>query len=118
MVTETPDNFTEETNPARDQDSFTEYIDDALTKKEPIIILHQDWAGHYLVIIGHDTMGTEYTGDDVLIIADPYDTTDHRQDGYNIWSLERFYSLFTTKVELILDDTQNRLFFIRVKRAN
>lgn len=35
-------------------------------------------------------MGTETTADDVVIIADPYDTTDHRQDGYTTLSAERF----------------------------
>jgi hypothetical protein len=36
-----------------------------------------DWGGHWQVIIGYDTMGTEVEQDDVLIVADPYDTTDH-----------------------------------------
>jgi hypothetical protein len=48
-----------------------------------------DWGGHYQVIIGYDTLGTEITADDVLILADPYDTTDHHQDGYLIQSAER-----------------------------
>ena len=34
-------------------------------------------------------MGTEGTQDDVLIIADPYDTTDHNQYGYVIKGFER-----------------------------
>ena len=31
---------------------------------------------------------------DVLILADPYDTTDHNQDGYNIVSASRFYYMW------------------------
>ena len=41
-----------------------------------------DWGGHWQVIIGLDTIGTDDTEDDVLVMADPYDTTDHYQDGY------------------------------------
>ena len=40
--------------------------------------------------IGYDTMGTEYEGDDVLIVADPFNTTDHNQDGYGVYDMERF----------------------------
>ena len=61
-----------------------------LRQGKPVIIGWQDWGGHYQVAIGYDDMGTETTQDDVLIIADPYDTTDHCQDGYTTLSLERF----------------------------
>jgi len=57
-----------------------------------------DWGGHWQVIVGYDNMGTETTQDDVIIVADPYDTTDHNQDGYVIEGFERlvygFYSSF------------------------
>ncbi len=32
--------------------------------------------------------------DDVLIFAEPYDTGDHKQDGYAIGSLDRFYFMW------------------------
>ena len=54
-----------------------------------------DWGGHWQVIIGYDTMGTETTQDDVIIVADPYDTTDHNQDGYGVYGAERFLYNFT-----------------------
>ena len=116
FITESNENFTNETLPLKTEESFTKYIDDAIDKKEPIIVLHQDLGGHYLTIIGHDTMGTDYTNDDVIILADSYDITDHRQDGYNVWGLTRFHALLSTKVELIPDTEQNRNFFIRVKK--
>ena len=31
-----------------------------------------------------------YEGDDVIIVADPFDTTDHNQDGYGVYGAERF----------------------------
>lgn len=62
-----------------------------LKEGKPVLIGWDDWGGHWLVIIGYDTMGTETTADDVLIMADPYDTTDHNQDGYLIQPFERVY---------------------------
>lgn len=53
-----------------------------------------DWAGHWQVIIGIDTCGTDTPYDDVLIFADPYDITDHYQDGYYIFPLSRFYGMW------------------------
>ena len=39
-------------------------------------------------------MGTESESDDVLILADPYDTSDHLQDGYVVNSAERFFYMW------------------------
>lgn len=66
-----------------------DFVPQVLMEGKPIIVGWNDWGGHYQVIIGYDTMGTEITADDVLILADPYDTTDHHQDGYLIQSAER-----------------------------
>lgn len=56
----------------------------------PVMVMWHEWDGHWQVVIGYDDMGTaDYTQDDVLILADPYDTTDHNQDGYVIESYER-----------------------------
>ena len=59
------------------------------------MVCWNDWGGHWQVIIGYDTMGTETTQDDVIIVADPYDTTDHNQDGYGVYGAERFYYNWT-----------------------
>ena len=77
-------------------DLFTlEFIQETLAGGDPVIIGWNDWGGHWQVIIGYDTMGTETTQDDVIIVADPYDTTDHNQDGYGVYSAERFLYNFT-----------------------
>lgn len=85
------------------------YVDDAkdslwvkwilnyLNKKLAITILWGDWDGHYQDIIGYDTMGTPSIGDDVLILADSYDTSDHWQDGYYCFSAERFFSMWVER---------------------
>lgn len=57
----------------------------------PILVENVEWGGHWHVIIGYDTMGTPSTLDDTLIFADPYDTSDHRQDGYTLHNGERFF---------------------------
>ncbi len=57
----------------------------------PIMVCWIEWGGHWQVVIGYDDMGTQTTIDDVIIMADPYDTTDHNQDGYMIYGAERFY---------------------------
>jgi hypothetical protein len=55
----------------------------------PVMIGWDEWGGHWQAIVGYDDMGTEATQDDVIILADPYDTTDHLQDGYVIEGYER-----------------------------
>ena len=72
------------------ESSVIDYIDRGI----PIMVDWVDWAGHWQVIIGIDTCGTDTPYDDVLIFADPYDITDHYQDGYYIFPLSRFYGMW------------------------
>ncbi len=69
----------------------TGWIQGMLAQGRPIMVGWNSFGGHWQVIIGYDGMGTENTADDVLILADPYDTTDHRNDGVNIQSYQRLY---------------------------
>lgn len=75
---------------AIDFDFLQQHIKDGI----PVMVAWSDWGGHWQVIIGYDDMGTEYKEDDVIIVADPYDTTDHNQDGYGVYSASRFLSIF------------------------
>lgn len=61
----------------------------------PVMICWNDWGGHWRVIIGYDNMGTETEQDDVFLTADPYDTTDHNQDGYGVLEAERMMYNFS-----------------------
>lgn len=72
-----------------DEDDVPELIPELLRAGIPMMIGWDEWGGHWQVIIGYDDMGTEETQDDVLILADSYDTTDHNQDGYFLESFER-----------------------------
>jgi hypothetical protein len=82
----------------------------------PVLVCWNDWGGHWQVIIGYDDMGTEIEQDDVLIMADPYDTTDHNQDGYGVYGAERFFYNFTT-YDLFDEEEGNDMLFIAVKPA-
>lgn len=75
-------------------EEFLQWVDDNLNKGVPIIIENVDWGGHYRVIIGHDSMGTKHQGDDVLILADPFDTCDHVQDGYVVNNAEKLFYMW------------------------
>ena len=88
-------------------EKFLDFVDDNLKRGIPIMVENVDWGGHWRVIIGHDSMGDKYGENDVLILADPYDTSDHHQDGYNIISAERFYYMWFD-AQLFREKEKNR----------
>lgn len=91
---------------SENDDASTKYVDDAkdsyfvkwltghLKAERPIMVEWGDWDGHWQAIIGYDNGGTPEIGDDMLIFADPYDTSDHWQDGYYYFPLERWFSMW------------------------
>jgi hypothetical protein len=76
---------------------FKDWVIDNLKNNIPIMVEWIDWGGHWHAIIGYDTMGTDSIADDVIIFADSYDTTDHVQDGYYIFSAQRFFYMWFDK---------------------
>lgn len=70
------------------------YVLEKIDAGVPIMVDWVDWAGHWQVVIGIDTCGTDDPYDDVLILADPYDITDHYQDGYYTFPLGRFFGMW------------------------
>ena len=70
---------------------FVKWLTDHLSNDRPIMVEWGDWDGHWQSIIGYDNNGTPGIGDDTLIFADPYDTSDHAQDGYYFYPLERWF---------------------------
>lgn len=73
---------------------FKGFIIANLKLNTPVMVENIDWGGHWRVIIGYDDMGTETTADDVIILADSYDTADHLQDGYVATPVEKFYYMW------------------------
>ena len=110
--------YTEETMPFEDEVSFSKWIKKQINEGNILIVLYNDWAGQYAAVIGVDDMGTEETNDDVIILADAYDTTDHLQDGYTIWGLDRFFHLWQYSYISALkhDDSLNHGQWILVKK--
>ena len=94
LEVDTSGNYTPETMPFNSEKSFSKWIKKQINEGNILLVLYNDWAGQYAAIIGVDDMGTEETNDDVIILADAYDTTDHLQDGYTIWGLDRFFHLW------------------------
>lgn len=73
---------------------FKDFVIANLKNDTPVLVENIDWGGHWRAIIGYDTMGTDTVADDILILADPYDTADHLQDGYVINPVEKFYYMW------------------------
>lgn len=73
---------------------FVTWLVDHLEAGRPIMVEWGDWDGHWQAIIGYDTNGTPGIGDDMLVFADPYDTSDHWQDGYYYYPLERWFYMW------------------------
>ena len=86
--------------PHMDEFEFQKFVVKNLSRGKPILVENVEFGGHWRVIIGCDGMGTpDDLYDDVLIFADPYDTSDHHQDGYTFGSLDRFYWMWFDKHE-------------------
>lgn len=77
-----------------DIEAWRAYLTEQLDAGIPVMVDWEDWAGHWQVIIGLDGCGTDDPYDDVLILADPYDITDHCQDGIYIFSFGRFFDMW------------------------
>jgi|GEM_PF-58492 len=75
-------------------EEIEKFFVDTIDSGVPIMIDWVDWAGHWQVLIGIDTCSSDSPYDDVLIFADPYDVTDHNQDGYYTFPLGRFFGMW------------------------
>lgn len=75
------------------EQELAQFMTDQLKNGYPILMENVEWGGHWMVLIGYDNMGTpDIMLDDVVVFADPYDTSDHCQDGYYTMSFERYVS--------------------------
>ena len=75
------------------EQELAEFLSGQLQAKKPVLMENVEWGGHWMVLIGYDNMGTpDIMLDDVLVFADPYDTSDQCQDGYYTISFERYVS--------------------------
>lgn len=71
-----------------------ELLQERLAEAKPTLVEWSDWGGHWVLVIGYDTRGTESISDDVIIFADPYDFHDDNPDGITWFNAERFYYMW------------------------
>lgn len=95
-TSENDDNSGKYVDDAKDS-YFVKWLSDNIESERPIMVEWADWNGHWQAIIGYDNNGTPEIGDDILIFADPYDTTDHWQDGYYYYPLERWFYMWNDR---------------------
>jgi hypothetical protein len=60
----------------------------------PTMVEWMDWGGHWVVVVGYDTRGTETIWDDVIIFADSVDCHDDRVDGITYFNYGEFDAMW------------------------
>jgi hypothetical protein len=60
----------------------------------PTMVEWMDWGGHWVVVTGYDTRGTETVWDDVIIFADSVDCHDDRMDGVTYFNYGEFDAMW------------------------
>jgi hypothetical protein len=60
----------------------------------PTIVEWMDWGGHWVVVTGYDTRGTDNGWDDVIIFADSVDSHDDRVDGVTYFNYGEFDAMW------------------------
>jgi hypothetical protein len=60
----------------------------------PTIVEWMDWGGHWVVVTGYDTRGTDSVWDDVIIFADSVDSHDDRVDGVTYFNYGEFDAMW------------------------
>jgi len=65
-----------------------------LKNRVPTMVEWMDWGGHWVVVTGYDTRGTEDVWDDVIIFADSVDCHDDRVDGVTYFNYGEFEAMW------------------------
>ncbi len=60
----------------------------------PTLVEWIDWGGHWVLVVGYDTRGTDTERDDVIYFADPADGVDGIRDGLTSFHAQRFESMW------------------------
>jgi hypothetical protein len=60
----------------------------------PTLVEWIDWGGHWVIVVGYDTRGTDTERDDVIYFADPADGLDDIRDGLTSFHAKRFESMW------------------------
>jgi hypothetical protein len=71
-----------------------EMLRENLKNNIPTMVEWMDWGGHWVVVVGYDTRGTETVWDDVIIFADSVDCHDDRVDGITYFNYGEFDAMW------------------------
>ncbi len=72
--------------------AFNTWVKGHLDNGFYVLVRYEDGVDNgWRIIIGIDTMGSDWSRSSVLIMANPNDCSDHYQDGYSIQASGRFY---------------------------
>ena len=92
-----------------------EFLKDNVDKGIPTIVEWIDWGGHWQVVVGYDDNGTHDFDtkngirDDVIIMADPADKTDHNWDGYYAVPAARFLYMWYDDYCLVRNPSSHKI---------
>jgi len=79
----------------------------------PPMVEWMDWGGHWVVVVGYDTRGTEIVWDDVIIFADSMDCHDDRVDGVTYFNYGEFEAMWFDS-HYFQEDMKNRAWVVAV----
>jgi hypothetical protein len=65
-----------------------------LERGVPTLVEWIDYGGHWVLVVGYDTRGTEAQRDDVIYFADPADGHDGNRDGLTSFNADRFDAMW------------------------
>jgi len=82
----------------------------------PTIVEWMDWGGHWVVVVGYDTRGTETIWDDVIIFTDSVDCHDDRVDGITYTNYGEFDAMWFD-AHYFPANMKNRVYVIAVPGA-
>ncbi|MBR1517068.1 MAG: C39 family peptidase [Bacteroidales bacterium] len=78
--------------PFADYDEAAQFLVSHIRQGRPVMVCWNLWGGHWTVCIGYDDNATpSFYDDDILVMADPYDTTDGKTEGLTRVSLVQFF---------------------------
>lgn len=82
----------------------------------PTAVEWMDWGGHWVVVVGYDTRGTESIWDDVIIFADSVDCHDDRVDGITYFNYGRFDAMWFD-AHYFPEEMRDRAFVVAVPQG-
>jgi hypothetical protein len=89
---------------------------DNLARGVPTLVEWIDWGGHWVVVVGYDTRGTDAPRDDLILFADPSDTYDGRKDGLTEFPAARFQAMWFDA--FLFDRPMHRLYITATPRTD